>query len=131
VLNTTWLDGRSKRLYALRRKYPGVYAIPALRSKTTERRYRLPDVCVLFSPPTTDDLIDAAFIGIEILSKAGSMTKVVEKLAEYEAKGVSHIWIIDPWLRLLSIYSVGNPTSVEVLQAADIELSKTEIITRI
>jgi len=24
------------------------------------------------------------------------MTKVLEKLAEYESKGVPHVWIVDP-----------------------------------
>src|SRR5204862_5594649 len=34
-------------------KYPHVKALPELRSKTQETRYRLPDVCVLLAAPNT------------------------------------------------------------------------------
>lgn len=89
-------------------KYPHVYAIPELRSKTAETRYRLPDVCVLLSLPRTKYLVDAAFLAIEILSENDSMSNMIEKLEEYDRKGVANIWVIDPRLRKISVYSHGQ-----------------------
>src|SRR5207249_2577050 len=59
-------------LFALGRKYPHVYVRPELRSKTRATRYRLPDVCVVLTPPNTKYLLDAAFLAIEILSEDDS-----------------------------------------------------------
>lgn len=49
-------------IIALSRKYPRVYAVPELRSKTAATRYRLPDVCVMLALPKTKYLLDAAFL---------------------------------------------------------------------
>jgi Uma2 family endonuclease len=113
----------------LSRKYPGIYAVPGLRSNTAKTRYRLPDVAVLLSPPTTKYLLDPADIIIEILSEDDRMTKVLEKLAEYESKGVPHIWLADPRLKLMSEYHSGDLKHVETFRAGDIELSSTEVFS--
>lgn len=63
---------------------------------------------MLLAPPKTKSLVDAAFLTIEILSEDDKMTKVIEKLEEYESKGVPNIWLIDPRLRKMSVYSGGD-----------------------
>ena len=77
-----WLHSlvQSNLIYALRRKYPNVFAVPELRSRTGETRYRLPDVSVLLQRPGTRFLIEAAHVAIEILSEDDRMTQVLEKL---------------------------------------------------
>src|SRR5438128_9030236 len=80
-------------IVSLSRKYPGVHALPELRSQTRATRYRLPDVCVLLELPKTQYLLDAAFLAIEILSEDDRMTRVIEKLEEYDRKGVPNIWL--------------------------------------
>src|SRR5689334_14517042 len=84
----SWLHSltQSNIICALGGNYPRIYALPSLRSNTAETRYRLPDVTVLLSAPTTKYLLDPAHIVIEILSDDDKMTKVLEKLAEYESK---------------------------------------------
>src|ERR1700682_5629485 len=74
-----WLHGlvQSNLIFALRRKYPHIYVVPELRSQTSSTRYRLPDVCVLLAAPQTKYLLDAAFVAIEVLSGADSMTKMM------------------------------------------------------
>src|SRR5438093_371075 len=94
-------------LFALGSRYPHVYVRPELRSQTRATRYRLPDVCVLLKAPNTKYLVDAAFLAIEILSEDDRMTRVMEKLEEYDQKGVPNIWLIDPRLRTMAIYSKG------------------------
>src|SRR5690349_21118373 len=93
-----WLHSliQSNIIFALRLKYPHVYAVAELRSETRATRYRLPDVCVLLARPETKYLVEAAFVAIEILSEDDRMSRTIEKLKEYEQKGVKHIWVIDP-----------------------------------
>src|SRR5438309_3327820 len=59
-----WLHSliQSNIIFHFRRKYPGIYIVPELRSQTRSTRYRLPDVCVLLRAPETKFLLDAAFI---------------------------------------------------------------------
>jgi Uma2 family endonuclease len=93
-----WLHSlvQSNLIFGIRSKYPRVCVVPELRSQTSPTRYRLPDVCVLLAPPKTKYLLDAAFLAIEILSEDDSMTRMMEKLEEYERKGVPNIWLFDP-----------------------------------
>ena len=98
---------QSNLIFALRTKYPRVYAVPELRSQTRSTRYRLPDVCLLLAAPKTKYLLDAAFLAIEILSEDDRMSKMMEKLEEYDRKGVPNIWLIDPRLRTMAVYSSG------------------------
>lgn len=128
-----WLHSlvQSNLIVAFKRRYPHVYAVPELRSQTRSTRYRLPDVCVLLAAPNTRYLLDAAFIAIEILSDDDRMTKMMEKLEEYDQKGVSNIWVIDPRLQKISVYSNGDlhEERQDVIATADprLELTREEI----
>lgn len=125
-----WLHSlvQSNLIYALRRKYPHLFAVPELRSRTKETRYRLPDVSVLQHPPGTRFLLDAAWIAIEILSEDDRMSQVLEKLAEYQAAGVKNIWLVDPRLELLPVYESGDLKRLDKLTAADgIELTREDV----
>jgi Uma2 family endonuclease len=104
-----WLHStlQSNAIFELRRKYPNIYVCPGLRSQTAATRYRLPDVCVLLTRPKTKYLLDAAFVAIEILSEDDRMSRMLEKLEEYDRKGVPNIWLIDPRLRKMAVYSNG------------------------
>ena len=116
---------------ALSRKYPHIYALPELRSQTRTTRYRLPDVCVLLAVPRTKYLLDAAFVAIEVLSEDDRMSKMMEKLEEYATKGVPNIWVIDPRLQTISIYSAGTLQEIrdDVIATIDprLELTRAEI----
>jgi Uma2 family endonuclease len=96
-----WLHSLVQRnlIVAFGRKYPQVLAVPELRSKTREKRFRIPDVTVLLRPPETDVLLAPAFVAIEILSDEDRMTRVIEKLQEYSAGGTQHVWLFDPRLK--------------------------------
>lgn len=127
-----WLHSliQSNLIYALRRKYPHLFAVPELRSRTRETRYRLPDVSVLLHVPETRFLLEAAHIAIEILSEDDRMSQVLEKLAEYEAAGIAHIWLVEPRLELLSVYSGGSLNRVERLTTPEgIELTPEDVFT--
>jgi Uma2 family endonuclease len=131
-----WLHSWVQRnlIVAFTVKYPSIYAVPELRSKTRETRYRLPDVCVLLQWPETPYLMDAAFIAIEVLSQRDSMSSMMEKLAEYDRKGVKHIWVIDPRLQTIHVYGDGVLNEVKGESVATdeprLELTRAEIFRR-
>jgi Uma2 family endonuclease len=60
------------------------------------RRSRVPDVCLTLEDPGIDVFEEPPFLVVEILSKRDEIGEVTKKLAEYEAFGVPHIWLIDP-----------------------------------
>ena len=116
----------------LSQKYPKVFAVPELRSQTRATRFRLPDVCVLLARPKTKYLVDAAFLAIEVLSEDDRMTKTMERLEEFYRKGVPNIWVIDPRLRTVSVYSNGTLNEVRGAGIATtgeprLELTRDEI----
>ena len=88
-----WLHSlvQSNLILVLRTKYPALKVVPELRAKVAEGRYRLPDVAVLLTAPTSTVLEQPPFIAIEILSADDSMTRVTEKLAEYAAMGAPNL----------------------------------------
>jgi Uma2 family endonuclease len=119
-------------IVSLSRKYPEIFAVPELRSQTRATRFRLPDVCVLLAPPRTKYMVDAAFLAIEVLSEDDRMTKTMERLEEFDRKGVPNIWVIDPRLLTVSIYSNGVLNEVRddsIATAGDprLELTRDEI----
>jgi Uma2 family endonuclease len=119
-------------IVSLSRKYPEIFAVPELRSQTRATRFRLPDVCVLLARPRTKYMVDAAFLAIEVLSEDDRMTKTMERLEEFDRKGVPNIWVIDPRLLTVSIYSNGVLNDVRdasIATAGDprLELTRDEI----
>lgn len=123
-----WLHSLIQRnLIVALSRYPALFAVPEVRSKTRATRFRLPDVSVLLAAPKTRFLVDAAFIAIEILSEDDRMSQVLEKLAEYEAAGVAHIWLTDPRLRTMSAYSGRSLATVDRLEAGEIVLTAGEV----
>jgi Uma2 family endonuclease len=116
---------------ALSNKYPLIFATPELRGRTRPTRYRVPDVCVLLSPPKTRVLTEAAFIAIEILSPEDRISRFGDRLKEFEALGTPYIWVIDPETRAVYTFRDGNLLEVkgDSLVTGDprIELTRAEI----
>ena len=66
------------------------------RMKLREGLYLIPDVAV-FWPAVTPAIPDSPpLIAIEILSPDDRMSAVRDKLQEYRAWGVGHVWLVDP-----------------------------------
>src|SRR5436305_10511639 len=66
-----WLHSLVQRniILALGRDYPDVLAVPELRVRISEGRYRIPDVCVVLAPPAAEILTEPPRVAIEILSE--------------------------------------------------------------
>jgi len=128
-----WLHSliQSNVLFALRRKFPHLKVVAGLRTKVTGTRFRLPDVCALLSAPKTKYLLDAAYLVVEVLSEGDDMSLVLEKLREYDRKGVPNIWLIDPRLKILSVYRhpILHEIDGDTIDAGDgqVSLSRSDI----
>lgn len=83
-------------LGALRTVYP-VFVCPELRVQVRPGLIRIPDVSV-FYPDEPQERVPSTppFVAIEILSLDDKMADVRNKLAEYRAGGVTHVWLVDP-----------------------------------
>jgi Uma2 family endonuclease len=128
-----WLHSlvQSNIVFALRIKYPHLKVVPEPRSKVSELRYRLPDVCVTRLAPAGNVLEEAPLIAIEVLSEDDSVTRLIEKLKEYEAMGAPNIWIFDPRLRQMFTFRLNAlqeiPGDVVATDNREIELTREEV----
>jgi len=128
-----WLHSliQSNIIFVLRTKYPHLKAVPELRSQTTPTRFRLPDVTVLREAPEGRYLTGVALIAIEILSEADRMSAIMEKLQEYDERGIPNIWVIDPRRRQLAVFQAGTlqTLTADSFQTArnEFELTRAEI----
>jgi Uma2 family endonuclease len=81
---------------ALRKAFP-VFVCPELRLRVRPGLYRIPDVSVFYPTEPQGRVPDTPpLVAVEVLSLDDKMTKVREKLAEYSAWGVTHVWLVDP-----------------------------------
>ncbi len=70
------------------------------RVQVTPTRYRIPDLCLLRRTDPTDPIVRVPpLLCIEILSSSDSLRELQERVNDYAAMGVPHIWAIDPWQR--------------------------------
>jgi len=89
---------------------------------------RVPDLCVTLSDPREDVLTRPPFLCVEILQRE-SATDLFEKLGEYGAMGVPHVWVIDPRTRHAFTYvgSKRQRITAPSLSAGDISIPLEEV----
>ena len=88
-------------LFMLNRVAWGIEVYPELRTKLATRLYRIPDVLVVRSGLRFESVLDhPPLIAIEILSPDDRLGDLQEKIDEYVAFGIEHIWVFDPQKRL-------------------------------
>jgi len=75
----------------------GVRARSELRVQVAPNRFRVPDVTILSREAPREQIITHPPLAVfEILSPEDSMTRMLEKLADYESMGIKAIWVIEP-----------------------------------
>jgi Uma2 family endonuclease len=88
---------------ARKRGHP-IWVRPELRLQLQPDVFRIPDICVFTEKPAKLVPDVPPLIAIEIVSKDDRHTELFEKLEEYRRFGIPNIWLVDPWLRHLSVY---------------------------
>ena len=66
-------------------------------STVGEKRYRIPDVCVVCTPFEHEEVFTRPpYLAIEILSADDRVADTLLKASDYSRSGIKHIWIVDP-----------------------------------
>lgn len=109
-----------------------VWAGVEVRVQTRTTRFRIPDVTVMLGGKPAERIIRTPpIVAIEVLSPDDRAGYLEEKIADYLAFGVPHIWIINPETRRAFVHTSQGSHEVKdgVLRAesADIEVPLAEI----
>jgi Uma2 family endonuclease len=85
------------RYLASRESEWGIVVLPEQRVQVKATRFRVPDITVVAGAlPTTPILREPPFLCIEILSRGDSMDDMQERIDDYLAFGVPHVWVVNP-----------------------------------
>lgn len=92
-------------------------------------RYVIPDVCVFWPEEPAGEVPEALpLLVIEVLSPDDRMSDVIAKLREYHEAGIAHVWLADPKLRCLYLYSDGlHEVPSARIPEVDLELRFAEL----
>jgi Uma2 family endonuclease len=108
----------------------GVKARPELRVQVAPERFRVPDVTILSREAPREQIITHPPLAVfEILSPEDSMTRMLEKLADYERMGIGAIWVIEPKKNQYFKFEEGKliPAMVFELPGSPFAVSLSEI----
>lgn len=90
-------QARLGAFFGARRGAHSLYACIGTRMKLRSNLYLIPDVAV-FYPTEPSEIPDfPPLIAIEILSPDDRLSAVRDKLEEYRAWGVAHVWLVNPY----------------------------------
>jgi len=94
-----------------------LYAFPELRLKLATRRYRVADLVAFAGQEPAEEIPSSPpLVAIEILSPDDRFREIHEKLADYRAWGVPHVWFVDPYERKIYVYGDRGLTEVPALE---------------
>ncbi len=75
----------------------GIVVLPEQRVQVKATRYRVPDITVVLGAlPATPILQEPPFLCIEILSRGDRVDDMQDKIDDYLAFGVPHVWVVNP-----------------------------------
>ncbi len=102
------------RIFGNHRADWDVRALIEQRVQTSATHYRIADVCVRLLGDPNDPIVRVApLLCIEILSRGDSLGEMQERVDDYAAMGIAHIWIIDPLRRIAYIGSTNGFRRIE------------------
>ncbi len=123
-----YLHGRTQFLLAVffgvLRKRMRIFPCTETRMRLRDRLFLIPDFAVFWpdEPPLVPDR--PPLIAIEILSLDDRLTAAREKLEEYRAWGVQHVWLVDPHSRRMYTCDAGL-TEVATLAVPELGMEIT------
>ena len=103
--------------FLMREKELGVISRPELRVQVGSNNFRVPDVTLLSRSAPREQIVTHPPLAVfEILSPEDSMTRMLEKLADYERMGIAAIWLVDPKSQVCYHYRAGQLTPGTVFE---------------
>jgi Uma2 family endonuclease len=83
----------------------GIWILPEQRIQVKTTRFRVPDITVLTSPPTSQIIQEPPFLCIEILSPSDRIAEMQDRIDDYLNFGVRYVWLIHPKTRRAFVYT--------------------------
>jgi Uma2 family endonuclease len=113
------------RLMALQQSYP-VFTGVEVRVRMASDLYRIPDISMWEG--TAPDSLPASppLLVVEISSPDDRLDAMLQKLEEYRAWGVHHIWLVEPELKRIHVYDRGSLAAVSRLELPQFGFTITE-----
>ncbi len=123
-------------LFSINRKLWGVRAFTEQRVQVSKSRFRIPDVCVLKLGASPDPIVRTPpLLCIEILSPEDTFSRTQERIADYSAMGVEHVWLIDPVRRRVWVTEKRMQREVEsdalTIEGTPIRITLQEIFSEL
>ena len=73
-----------------------------LRDAANDKRYRIPDICVVRKPYQRERVLShPPYLIVEILSPGDHTSETLRRVNDFASFGVTHIWIVEPAERKL------------------------------
>ena len=114
----------------LRQRLP-LFPISELRVPVAPRKYRIVDLAVYAHREPADELpTELPLVVIEIVSPDDRFEELMNRLEEFRAWGVPHVWLVDPGLRRICVYRDGGVMAVEAFELPEfgVRIAAGEII---
>ena len=106
-----YLHGKTQLLlaafFAALRKRLSIFPCTETRMRIRSRRYVIPDLAVFWPDEPSGVPETPPLVAVEILSLDDRLAEVRDKLEEYKAWGVPHVWLVDPHSRRMYTYHAG------------------------
>lgn len=103
------------------------FCLVDVRVRVAEDVIRIPDLGVFREFPKDPIPAMAPQIVVEIVSPDDKHEELLRKLGEYRAWGVEHIWLVEPELKMLSIYDSRGLWQVTQFECGDLRISAEEL----
>ena len=118
--------------FKLHRREWSIRVRPEYRTKTSERRYRVPDIAVIEATAAEEQIATTPLlIAFEILSPEDRLSRLIVRLADFEAMGVPAIYIIDPVNNSLLRYLKGRFDNVGTVMLRNMAIPFADILAEL
>ena len=112
-------------LFTINRDAWGVRAVTDVRTQVSRSHFRVPDLSVLRADAAKERIIThPPLIVIEILSPEDRLSRFQDRIDDYLAFGVEHIWILDPERRAAHI---ATSAGLHLVQTGELAVPGTPI----
>jgi Uma2 family endonuclease len=104
---------------------------PELRVPVAPGKYRIVDLAVYAHQEPLERLPkELPLVVTEIVSPDDRHEELMERLEEFRAWGVPHVWLVDPGLRRMYVYRDGGLTPVPAFELPefDVRIAASEIL---
>lgn len=109
-------------LHPLKKKFR-IYVRPEIHMRLAPTRIRVADLAIFLEKPAERIPASPPHVAVEIVSPGDRYVEIHDKLAEYRAWGIKHIWLIDPASQTFSVYDQAGLREVPALDLPEFELS--------